>query len=116
MIQYQPVAAASVPRAELHQLADYSGDTRTGLTIFRPTDGLDEGPIILQHEVPIGADDTLGTLYFNHLFPWDQRASGGCDLVLSGGSGRAHRMSPRQVTKVGAAPPNPASTGTITSI
>jgi methionyl-tRNA formyltransferase len=40
------------------------GDTKTGLTIFRPTDGLDEGPVILQKETPIGPDDTLGTVYF----------------------------------------------------
>src|SRR5205823_3339751 len=40
------------------------GETRTGLTIFRPTDGLDEGPVILQKETPISPDDTLGTVYF----------------------------------------------------
>ena len=45
------------------------GDTRTGLTIFQPTDGLDEGPIILQKETPIGADETLGNVYFDRLFP-----------------------------------------------
>lgn len=45
------------------------GDNRTGLTIFRPNDGLDEGPIILQKETPIGPDDTLGTVYFERLFP-----------------------------------------------
>lgn len=45
------------------------GETKTGLTIFRPSDGLDEGAIILQKEVPIGPDDTLGQVYFNHLFP-----------------------------------------------
>jgi methionyl-tRNA formyltransferase len=45
------------------------GDTRTGLTVFRPTDGLDEGPIILQKETPIGPDDTLGSVYFDRLFP-----------------------------------------------
>ena len=45
------------------------GDTRTGLTIFRPTDGLDEGPIVLQKETPIGPDDTLGSVYFERLFP-----------------------------------------------
>jgi methionyl-tRNA formyltransferase len=45
------------------------GDTRTGLTIFRPTDGLDEGPILLQKETPIGPDDTLGSVYFDRLFP-----------------------------------------------
>src|SRR5439155_562943 len=45
------------------------GDTRTGLTIFRPTDGLDEGPIVLQKECDIGPDETLGDVYFNKLFP-----------------------------------------------
>src|SRR6185436_20639984 len=28
------------------------GDTKTGLTIFRPTDGLDEGAVILQKKTP----------------------------------------------------------------
>jgi methionyl-tRNA formyltransferase len=45
------------------------GDKETGLTIFRPSDGLDEGPIILQKTVAIGPDDTLGSVYFDHLFP-----------------------------------------------
>src|SRR5579871_3154364 len=45
------------------------GDTETGLTIFRPSDGLDEGPIILQKSVPIGPDDTLGSVYFDRLYP-----------------------------------------------
>jgi len=45
------------------------GEPHTGLTIFRPTDGLDEGPILLQKRVAIGADDTLGSLYFEQLFP-----------------------------------------------
>ncbi|NDB22576.1 MAG: methionyl-tRNA formyltransferase [Burkholderiaceae bacterium] len=45
------------------------GETKTGLTIFRPSDGLDRGEIILQKEAPIGPDDTLGQVYFNHLFP-----------------------------------------------
>jgi methionyl-tRNA formyltransferase len=45
------------------------GRTRTGLTIFRPTDGLDEGPVLLQKEVPIGPDDTVGTVYFERIFP-----------------------------------------------
>lgn len=45
------------------------GDSQTGLTIFRPTDGLDEGPVILQKTCAIGPDDTLGDVYFNKLFP-----------------------------------------------
>lgn len=61
------------------------GDTRTGLSIFRPTDGLDEGPIILQKECPIGPDDTLGTVYFERLFPLGVQAMlEAADLVASG--------------------------------
>jgi len=45
------------------------GESKTGLSIFWPDNGLDTGPILLQKEVDIAADDTLGSLYFNHLFP-----------------------------------------------
>jgi len=45
------------------------GETKTGLTIFRPTDGLDEGPVILQKETRLTPDDTLGSVYFDRLFP-----------------------------------------------
>ena len=63
------------------------GDTRTGLTIFRPTDGLDEGPIILQKEVPIGPRDTLGSVYFDRLFPLGVDALlEAADLVIAGQS------------------------------
>ena len=61
------------------------GDTKTGLSIFRPTDGLDEGPVILQKEVPIGPDDTLGSMYFERLFPMGVAAMlEAADLVMSG--------------------------------
>src|SRR6201987_4764646 len=45
------------------------GDTETGLSIFRPTDGLEEGAIVLQKKTPIGPDDTFGSVYFDRLFP-----------------------------------------------
>ncbi|HXZ92375.1 MAG TPA: methionyl-tRNA formyltransferase [Burkholderiales bacterium] len=61
------------------------GDTKTGLTIFRPTDGLDEGPVILQKETAIGPDDTLGTVYFDRLFPMGVAAMlEAADLVVAG--------------------------------
>lgn len=44
------------------------GATKTGLTIFYPDDGLDEGDILLQKEVEVGPDDTLGTVYFQKIF------------------------------------------------
>ena len=61
------------------------GDTLTGLTIFRPSDGLDEGPVLLQRETPIGPDDTLGSVYFERLFPMGIAALlEAADLVVSG--------------------------------
>ena len=46
-----------------------SGATKTGLTIFWPSDGLDEGDILLQKEVDVDQDDTLGIVYFQKIFP-----------------------------------------------
>jgi methionyl-tRNA formyltransferase len=63
------------------------GATRTGLTIFRPTDGLDEGPIVLQKQVEVGPDETLGDVYFNKLFPLGVQAMlEAADLVVAGGN------------------------------
>jgi methionyl-tRNA formyltransferase len=68
------------------------GDAQTGLTIFRPTDGLDEGPVILQKATRIGPDDTLGTVYFERLFPMGVQATlEAADLVAAG----RHREFPQ---------------------
>ncbi len=62
-----------------------NGETETGLTIFRPTDGLDEGAVILQKKTPIGVDDTLGTVYFDRLFKMGVDAMlEAADLVVAG--------------------------------
>lgn len=45
------------------------GRKETGLTIFWPDEGLDEGPVLLQKKVEIGPDETLGDVYFKKLFP-----------------------------------------------
>jgi methionyl-tRNA formyltransferase len=61
------------------------GDTESGLTIFRPNDGLDEGPVVLQKRTPIGPDDTLGSVYFDRLFPMGVNAMlEAADLVVAG--------------------------------
>ena len=61
------------------------GARQTGITIFRPTDGLDEGPVILQKACDIGPDETLGELYFNKLFPLGVAALlEAADLVVAG--------------------------------
>jgi methionyl-tRNA formyltransferase len=85
MIQYHP---SLLPRYRGPSSINWPiihGDTVTGLTIFRPTDGLDEGPVILQRETPIGPDDTLGSVYFDRLFPMGVAALlEAADLVVSG--------------------------------
>ncbi len=61
------------------------GATRTGLTIFWPDDGLDEGPILMQKTCDIGPDETLGNIYFKKLFPMGVDAMiESLDLVRNG--------------------------------
>ncbi|MBT4045110.1 MAG: methionyl-tRNA formyltransferase, partial [Rhodospirillaceae bacterium] len=61
------------------------GATKTGLSIFWPDNGLDTGPILLQKEVEIGPEDTLGSIYFGKLFPLGVAAMlEGVDLVKAG--------------------------------
>ena len=65
------------------------GETKTGLTIFWPDKGLDTGPVLLQKEVDIGADDTLGSIYFDRLFPMGVEAMlEAVDLVKAGDAPR----------------------------
>ncbi len=65
------------------------GETRTGLTIFWPDKGLDTGPVLLRKEVEIGPDDTLGSIYFDRLFPMGVEAMlEAVDLVKAGDAPR----------------------------
>lgn len=45
------------------------GDTRSGFSWFYPTDGLDEGDVLLNWKCEIGADDTVIDLYFKKIYP-----------------------------------------------
>jgi methionyl-tRNA formyltransferase len=65
------------------------GETETGLSIFWPDNGLDTGDILLQKKTPIGPDDTLGTLYFDRLFPMGVEAI--CEAVDLVKAGKAPR-------------------------
>ena len=61
------------------------GKTRTGLSVFWPDDGLDEGPMMLQKTCEIGPDETLGDVYFKKLFPMGVDAMiEGLELVKAG--------------------------------
>ncbi len=61
------------------------GAQKTGLSYFWPDDGLDEGEILLQKEVEIGPDDTIGSVYFDKVFPLGLEATlEAIDLVRAG--------------------------------
>src|SRR5438874_583520 len=85
MIQFHPSllplhrGPAAIPWAIIR------GRSETGLTIFRPTPGLDEGPVILQKRVAIGPNDTAASLYFDKIFPLGVEALlQAADLVVAG--------------------------------
>ena len=83
-IQYHPSLLPKYRGPSAINWAIALGEEKTGLTIFRPSDGLDEGAIILQKEVPIGPNDTLGQVYFDHLFPLGVQALlEAADLVVA---------------------------------
>ncbi|MBN1319231.1 MAG: methionyl-tRNA formyltransferase [Thermoleophilia bacterium] len=68
-IQYHPSLLPRHRGASAINWAVINGEPKTGLSIFWPDEGLDTGPILLQKEVTIEPDDTLGTVYFGKLFP-----------------------------------------------
>ncbi len=62
-----------------------NGDAETGVTWFWPDRGIDTGPILIQRAVPIGPDDSTGSLYFNRIFPLGiETLSEAIDLIKSG--------------------------------
>ncbi len=67
-IQYHPSLLPRHRGASAINWAVINGESKTGLTIFWPDEGLDTGPILLQKEVSIEPDDTVGSVYFNKLF------------------------------------------------
>lgn len=68
-IQYHPSLLPMHRGSSAINWAIINGDRETGLTIFWPDQGIDTGPILLQKSCAIGPDDTVGSIYFNQLFP-----------------------------------------------
>jgi methionyl-tRNA formyltransferase len=68
-IQYHPSLLPKHRGRSAINWAIINGNTRTGITILWPDAGIDTGPILLQKEVEISPDDTVGSLYYNKLFP-----------------------------------------------
>ena len=68
-IQYHPSLLPRHRGGSAINWAIINGETKTGISIFWPDRGVDTGPILLQKEVEISPDDTVGSLYFERLFP-----------------------------------------------
>lgn len=68
-IQYHPSLLPKHRGGSAINWVIINGETRTGVTIFWPDKGIDTGPILLQKAVDISPDDTVGSLYYDKLFP-----------------------------------------------
>ncbi len=69
VIMYHPSLLPRHRGGSAMNWAIIQGETKTGLSIIWPDAGIDSGPILLQKEVDILPDDTVGSLFFNKLYP-----------------------------------------------
>jgi methionyl-tRNA formyltransferase len=84
-IQYHPSLLPAHRGASAINWPIILGEKETGLSIFWPDDGLDTGDILLQKKTPISLTDTLGSVYFDRLFPMGVEAMlESVDLVKAG--------------------------------
>jgi len=84
-IQYHPSLLPAYRGASAINWPIILGEKETGLSIFWPDNGLDTGDILLQKKTPIGPTDTLGSVYFDRLFPMGVEAMlESVDLVKAG--------------------------------
>src|SRR6201989_1963678 len=88
-IQYHPSLLPAYRGASAINWPIILGEKETGLSIFWRDNGLDTGAVLLQKKTPIGPKDTLGTVYFDRLFPMGVDAMlESVDLVKAGNGTR----------------------------
>jgi methionyl-tRNA formyltransferase len=84
-IQYHPSLLPAYRGASAINWPIILGEKETGLSIFWPDNGLDTGDVLLQKKTPISGTDTLGSVYFDRLFPMGVEAMlESVDLVKAG--------------------------------
>src|ERR1700730_17499296 len=84
-IQYHPSLLSAYRGASAINWPIIKGEKATGLSIFWPDNGRDAGDVLMQKKTPIGPSDTLGTVYFDRLFPMGVEAMmESVDLVKAG--------------------------------
>jgi len=88
-IQYHPSLLPKYRGPSAINWPIIAGETETGLSIFWPDNGLDTGDVLLQKKTHIAPNDSLGTLYFERLFPMGVEAMlEAVDLVKAGNAPR----------------------------
>ncbi|MGA7387626.1 MAG: methionyl-tRNA formyltransferase [Pseudolabrys sp.] len=84
-IQYHPSLLPAYRGPSAINWPIIKGEKETGLSIFWPDNGLDTGDVLIQKKTPISNTDTLGTVYFDRLFPMGVEAMlESVDLVKAG--------------------------------
>src|SRR4051812_14072109 len=84
-IQYHPSLLPKFRGPSAINWPIIQGETETGLSIFWPDNGLDTGDVLLQKTTPISDTDSLGSVYFDRLFPMGVEAMlDAVDLVKAG--------------------------------
>jgi methionyl-tRNA formyltransferase len=84
-VQYHPSLLPLHRGSSAINWAIINGDAETGISIFWPDRGIDTGPILIQQRCPIGPDDTVGSLYFEKLFPMGVDAMARAAAMLASG-------------------------------
>src|SRR5262252_8422270 len=93
-IQYHPSLLPAYRGASSINWPIIKGEKETGLSIFWPDNGLDTGDVLVQKKTSIGPADTLGTVYFDRLFPMGVEAMlEAVDLVKAGKAPRIKQDS-----------------------
>ena len=89
-IQYHPSLLPKYRGPSAINWPIIQGDTETGLSIFWPDNGLDTGDVLIQKKTPISDTDSLGSVYFDRLFPLGVEAM--LELVDLVKAGKAPRI------------------------
>ena len=90
-IQYHPSLLPKYRGPSAINWPIIQGETETGLSIFWPDNGLDTGDVLLQKKTPISDTDTLGSVYFDRLFPMGVEAMLEVGRSGEGRQGAAHQ-------------------------
>ena len=97
-IQYHP---SLLPRHRGRSAINWpviKGEQETGLTVFWPDGGIDTGDVLLQKRTPISDTDTLGTVYFERLFPMGVEALFEAVGMVKGGTAPRLPQDEREAT------------------